>query len=109
MKEMLLATAASTVTAGLTVASNAAGYSAAASLPTIIGKLISVILGFSGIVFVLIVVYAGILYLTAQGEEGNIKKAKKLLSSSIIGLIIIVASYAIAAYVIAALVEISTG
>ncbi len=109
MKEMLLATAAESVTSGLGVAGSAAGMgSTAAPVTTIVGGLISAILGLSGIVFVIMVVYAGILYLTAQGEEGNIKKAKKLLSSSIIGLIIIVSSYAIATYVFAALATITT-
>ena len=109
MKEMLLATAAESVTSGLGVAGSAAGMgSTAAPVTTIVGGLISAILGLSGIVFVIMVVYAGILYLTSQGEEGNIKKAKKLLSSSIIGLIIIVSSYAIATYVFAALATITT-
>ncbi len=80
-----------------------AGLQTASDLPTIIGRIISVLLGILGIVFVVLVVYAGFLYLTSQGEEGNVKKAKKLLTQAVIGLIIIVAAYAISSYVIAAL------
>ncbi|OGL94722.1 hypothetical protein A2348_02270 [Candidatus Uhrbacteria bacterium RIFOXYB12_FULL_58_10] len=76
-------------------------------LPTIVGSAINVLLGVLGIVFVVLVVYAGFLYLTSNGEEGNVKKAKKLLTQSVIGLIIIVAAYAIASYVISALTAIS--
>jgi hypothetical protein len=84
------------------IATNA-GLSTADSLPEIIGRVISVMLGLLGIVFVVLVVYAGFLYLTSNGEEGNVKKAKKLLTQAIIGLIIIVSAYAISSYVIAAL------
>ena len=89
-----------------TIAANA-GLTNAGSLPQIIGNAISVILGLLGIVFVVLVVYAGFLYLTSAGAEDNVKKAKKLLTQAIIGLIIIVSAYAISGYVIAALATIS--
>jgi hypothetical protein len=76
-------------------------------LPTIVGASINVLLGILGIVFVVLVVYSGFLYLTSQGEETNVKKAKKLLGQSIIGLVIIVAAYAISDYVIKALITAS--
>ena len=76
-------------------------------LPTLVGAIINVLLSVLGIVFVLLVVYAGFLYLTSQGETKNVEKAKKLLTQSIIGLIIIVAAYAISSYVIGALVTAS--
>lgn len=77
------------------------------TLPGLIGAAINVILGVLGIVFVILTVYAGFLYLTSQGEDTNVKKAKKLLTQAIIGLIIIVAAYAISDYVISALTTIS--
>lgn len=73
------------------------------SLPTILGRIISVLLGFLGVLFIGLVVYAGFLYLTDQGAGENVKKAKKLLTTSIIGLVIVVAAYAIATYVIGAM------
>jgi uncharacterized membrane protein YwzB len=78
-------------------------------LPTMVGTGISIILGAMGIVFVCLVVYAGFLYLTSAGVDDNVKKAKKLLTQSIIGLVIIVAAYAISSFVINALVTISEG
>ena len=77
-------------------------------LPTIIGNLIAVLLSVLGIIFVVLVVYAGFLYLTAAGDDEKVKKAKKLLTQSIIGLVIIIAAYAIASYVIDALSEVAT-
>ena len=77
------------------------------SLPELIGNIIAVLLSVLGIIFVVLVVYAGFLYLTAAGEDDKVKTAKKLLSQSIIGLIIIVAAYAIANFVIEALTEVA--
>lgn len=77
-------------------------------LPTLIGNLISVLLSVLGVIFVVLVVYAGFLYLTAGGEDEKVKKAKKLLSQSIIGLVIIIAAFAIADYVITALTDVAS-
>ncbi|MBI2473445.1 hypothetical protein HYV70_02745 [Candidatus Uhrbacteria bacterium] len=76
-------------------------------LPTLIGNIISALLSVLGIIFVVLVVYAGFLYLTAAGDDTKVKKAKTLLTQSIIGLVIIVAAYAISAFVIDALVEVT--
>lgn len=76
-------------------------------LPTLIGNIISALLSVLGIIFVVLVVYAGFLYLTAAGDDSKVKKAKTLLTQSIIGLVIIVAAYAISAFVIDALVEVA--
>lgn len=83
------------------------GTDATNSLPVLIGNIIAVLLSVLGIIFVVLVVYAGFLYLTASGDDAKVKKAKTLLTQSIIGLIIIVAAYAIAAFVIDALTEIA--
>ncbi len=72
-----------------------AGLANTWDLPTLIGRFISIALGILGLVFVIYVVYAGFLYLTAQGEETNVKKAKKMLSQAVIGLVLIVSAYAI--------------
>lgn len=76
-------------------AGNSAGLSGANNLPTIIGRIISVALGILGIAFLGLVIYAGFLYLTAQGEETPVKKAKNILKQAIIGMILIVTAYAI--------------
>lgn len=108
MQHFLLASASSdSVLNGLSAAAgaNGAGYTENLPVTTIVGNMINVILSLSGILFVCLLVYAGILYLTAAGDDANVKKAKKLISSSIIGIIIIVASYAITSYVFNALVS----
>ena len=106
MEHFLLATtAATTALNGLnTAAVNT--YGTTTSISTVVGRTIGVILGLSGIVFLCLMVYAGILYLTANGEEAGVKKAKQLITSAIIGIIIVMASYAITAYVVAALTSV---
>jgi cytochrome bd-type quinol oxidase subunit 2 len=69
-------------------------------LPKLIGQLVNAFLGVLGIVFVLLTVYAGYLYMTAQGSTEKTEKAKSLLGQAVIGLVIIVAAYAIAKFVI---------
>ena len=76
------------------------------TLPELIGNVIQVLLSVLGIIFVVLVVYAGFLYLTSMGDPDKVKKAKNLLTQSIIGLVIIVAAYAVAAFVIDALTQV---
>ena len=89
-------------------AGTSAGLSGASDLPTIVGRGVGILLGILGIVFVVLVVYAGFLYMTAQGEETNVKKAKKLLTNAVIGLVLIVSAYAITQGVIDSLTAISS-
>ncbi len=70
--------------------------------------MIRTLLAATGIVFLVLTVYAGILYMTAQGEPDKIKKAKGMLTNAVIGLIIIVGAYAITRYVVDALSEAAT-
>ena len=69
-------------------------------LTTTIGTIISTVLGLLGIIFLILAVYAGFLWMTSQGSEEKVKKAQQILTSSIIGLIITLAAYAIADFVV---------
>lgn len=57
--------------------------------------IIKPILGIVGLVFLVLTLYAGILWMTAAGNTDMIKKAKEILVNSIIGIVIIAAAYAI--------------
>ena len=67
---------------------------------TIIGTVINVILGLLGVIFLLLTIYAGFLWMTAAGNEETVAKAKNILKTTIIGLIIVLAAYSIAAFVV---------
>lgn len=74
---------------------NATNLGGNTDLATIISTLITVVLGFLGIIFLVLTVSAGFKWMTSQGNEEDIKKAKGTIKNSIIGLIIVIAAYAI--------------
>lgn len=69
------------------------------------GRIIRLVLTFVGVVFIIVLIYAGYLLLTAAGNEDQIKRAKSMLWTSVIGLIIIVAAYVISNFVITKIYE----
>lgn len=75
-----------------------------AELPVIVGNIINVLLGFLGIVLLGYLLYAGFLWMTAGGEKENVEKSKAMIKNAIIGLVIIVAAFAISSFVLKALV-----
>lgn len=68
-------------------------------LTTKAGQIISLILSFVGVVFLILIVYAGILWMTAQGNDQQVTKAKDLIVNSVIGIIIVFAAYAITSFI----------
>jgi len=64
-----------------------------------VGQIIGAILSFIGVILLLLVIYAGILWMTSNGNEKNVDKAKDIITSAIIGLIIVLSAYAITAFV----------
>ena len=71
----------------------------------IAASVIRVILGFLGIIAVIIILLGGFKWMTAGGNEDKVGEAKKLIIAGVIGLIIILASWGIATFVINALVS----
>ena len=60
---------------------------------------IQVVLGFLGVIFLGLTLMAGFKWMTAGGNEEDIKKAQKTLKAAIIGLIIVLAAYTITYFV----------
>lgn len=66
----------------------------------IASNIIKVFLGFLGLIAVSIVLVGGFQWMTALGDEEKVKKAKKLIGSGVVGLIIILAAFAIVNFVL---------
>ena len=66
----------------------------------IIARIIRIIIGFLGIIAVGLIIYAGWLWMSSEGNEEKITKAKQVLKNAIIGLIIILSAFAIATFVL---------
>ncbi|MCA9388730.1 hypothetical protein KC644_03125 [Candidatus Berkelbacteria bacterium] len=60
----------------------------------------NIIIIIAGIIFVILFLIGGIQYLTAAGNEENSKKARQLILDAIIGLVIVVAAWAVGTYVL---------
>ena len=64
-------------------------------IDVVIGAGINAALALVGLIFMILMIYAGYLWMTAQGEEEQVKKAQKIITAAIIGLIVVVSAYAI--------------
>lgn len=92
------ATPAFAQTAAVEEVGAAAGFGGA-SLTEIIGRVIAIVLTVLGVIFLLLVIVSGFLWMTAGGNEDKVKRAKQILINATIGLVIVLGSYAIASYI----------
>ena len=72
---------------------------------TVAASVINAILGFLGIIAVVIILLGGFKWMTAGGNEEKVEEAQKLIKAGIIGLIIILAAWGIASFVLNTLIN----
>ncbi|MBU1203386.1 Ig-like domain-containing protein [Patescibacteria group bacterium] len=65
-----------------------------------IAGIVNIFLGFLGILTTLIILYGGFIWMTSQGNTEKIDRAKKIIINGVIGLVIVLSSYAIARFVL---------
>lgn len=80
-----------------------------ADIRIVIVRIINISLGFLGIIVVLFVLYGGFLWLTSGGDERKVETAKTVIKNSIIGLVIIILSFAITRFILIRLEEAAFG
>lgn len=56
-------------------------------------------LSFLGVIFLVLALAAGFIWMTSQGEKAKVKKAKDILKMATLGLIVVFAAFAISAWV----------
>lgn len=61
----------------------------------IVLAIINFALGFLGLLAVIMVIYGGFLYVSSAGNEENVKKAKQILLYAVLGIVIILISFAL--------------
>lgn len=66
-------------------------------------SIIKILLGFLGIIAVVIILYGGFKWMTAAGNEDSVSSAKQIIGAGVIGLVIILMAFGIAQFVIDAL------
>lgn len=80
---------------GINTIKTQAGYGEDKSPEEYIGNILLLVFSFVGLVFFVLTIYAGIQWMTAQGNSSQVDKAKDTLIKAIVGLVIIMAAYGI--------------
>lgn len=65
-------------------------------ISVIIGRIIKTFLGIVGGIALMVFVYGGVMWMTARGDAGQVKKGQEALTAAVIGLFIIIFSYTLA-------------
>lgn len=68
-------------------------------LDVTLGLVIKGALSLVGTIFLILTVYAGILWMTARGENSAVEKSQNIIKASVIGLFITLSAYAITYYI----------
>ena len=76
-----------------------AGYERTDIKP-IIATIIQTALSFLGVIFLMLMIYGGYLWMTARGNEEQTTKAKNTITAAIIGIVIVLSAYAISYLVV---------
>ncbi len=71
------------------------GFATDISLPSALGVVVRSALGLLGILFVLLLIVGGYKWMTAGGDEKEVETAINYIKRSIIGLVVILASWAV--------------
>ncbi len=76
-----------------------AGFSQTVGVGYIIAILVRAALGILAAIFLILMIIAGFGWMTAGGDEAKVKKAQDTIKTALIGLVIVLAAYAITYFV----------
>lgn len=79
---------------------NLPGIGLRVGLVQTIVRIINIFLGLLGLIAISLLIYAGYIWMTAQGSEEKVSKAKKIIVNAVIGLVVILFSFIIVRVVI---------
>jgi len=83
---------------GAAAGATGAGFAAPKDPRDAAVQIIQLSLGFIGIIFTGYLVYAGFLIMMAGGDEEKVKKGKHIIKYSVIGILVVMSAYGIAAF-----------
>ena len=69
------------------------------SIGQLVSSIIKIALGFLSIIFLVLIVMAGFKWMTAGGNEEQIKKSTATIKAAVIGLVIVLAAYTITYFI----------
>jgi hypothetical protein len=100
-----------TALSGLNTSAGVANFDTA-SPPTVIdliGAAVNVMLSLTGIVFLGLIIWAGIRIMFAGGDANTVKKGRDIIINALIGLVLIMAAYAITTFLFSEILPNLTG
>jgi len=68
-----------------------------------IGAILNGFLGLLGVIFLVFIIYGGILWMTAAGKDDQVGKARKVLQMATIGLVIVISAYTLSSFIFSVL------
>ncbi|MFH1430818.1 MAG: hypothetical protein ABIG71_04890 [Candidatus Uhrbacteria bacterium] len=98
-------TAGAAAQGGLNTTATAGGLLVKSDLTVIIGKVIQAAISLVGVIFLILMIYGGIRWMTAQGSSEIVKKAKDTITAAIIGIVIVGLAFALTNFILKALIE----
>jgi hypothetical protein len=84
---------------GLKDTATGAGITTKGTLQGRIGTFVGAVLSLVGVLFFLLALYGGILWMTARGDESQVKKAQGIIIDAVVGLAVVSAAYIITNFV----------
>lgn len=78
-----------------TTAAKAGIKGSSVDVATSLASIVALALSFVGVLFLILLIWGGTLWMTAAGNEENIKKARGVVVAAVIGLLIVLSAYAI--------------
>lgn len=79
----------------------------AENLNRVVGGIVQNILALTGVIFMLMIVVAGDLWMTAGGNEEKLKKARDMIFNGVIGLAIVFAAYLAADFLVKMILDLT--
>lgn len=73
--------------------------SALSDILTLIANLMRILIAISGSIAIIMILVASVYYIISAGDPAKAKKAKDIIVSTVVGLVLIVAAYAIVTFI----------
>lgn len=77
------------------------------SIPSAVGIVLGQAVLYLGIIFFLLIVYAGFLWMTAGGNDKKVEEGKQILIAAVTGLVIVISAYAITRFIFGEVLSVS--
>ncbi len=85
------------------------GVALSSDVGGVAGTVVTIIFSVVGTIFFVLMIYGGFVWIKASGRDEEIARAKRIITTSLIGIIVIMGSYAITNFVLDRLAGQTTG